>query len=412
LTAALAWSCFAHVDLVAVASGKVVPLGRTKVVQPLETSAIRAIYVDDGDHVTAGEVLVELDPTDVTTDLAAQRYDMTQAALDAEVARLLLTKNPEEAFRMPAGVDPALAEANHQLAVISIKQYLAKVAEAEADVAQKEATIEAGKIALDRAKQTLPLLEEKNDTTKTLLDHGFGTRATERDTLQQAIEARAALSSAGTAQHQASADLESSKAKLLETEAAYASSRRTAALQKLATLEEAITKLTQRESYRHLVAPVSGTVQDVKIHTPGAVVTTADTLMSMVPDGTGLEVEAMVEKGDIGFVREGEEVEVKLDAFPFIRYGLIKGRVRKLARDAAVSPVQTKPGDPATAAPAPLVYAAKVTLDRDWIDTETGRKTIQPGMRVAAEIKTGDRLAIDYLLSPVLQTLHDSAHER
>jgi hemolysin D len=168
------------------------------------------------------------------------------------------------------------------------------------------------------------------------------------------------------------------------------------------------------------VASVDGTVQNVKIHTPGAVVTTADTLMTIVPDGTGIEVEAMVENKDIGFVREGQEVELKLDAFPFTRYGLIKGTVRKLGRDAVQAGSRSSPQNGGTASGAApsastasdLSYPAKVTLVRDWIDVDGRRETIQPGMQVSAETKTGDRRAIDFLLSPVLQTIKEAGRER
>jgi membrane fusion protein, hemolysin D len=109
--------------------------------------------------------------------------------------------------------------------------------------------------------------------------------------------------------------------------------------------------LRQKESYRRLVAPVEGTVQGLKIHTPGAVVATAETLMTLVPDGTGIEVDCLVQNKDIGFVGKGQDVEVKLEAFPFTRYGLVQGRVRKLGRDAATNP-NAAPGTAAALAAA------------------------------------------------------------
>jgi hemolysin D len=216
-----------------------------------------------------------------------------------------------------------------------------------------------------------------------------------------------------------------SRARLDETLAGFlaeASDRHTKALQKLAGLDQQIAKARQRESYRHLVAPVDGVVQNVKIHTPGAVVTTADTLMMIVPDGTGIEIEANVENKDIGFVREGQEVEVKIDAFPFTRYGLIKGAVRKLGRDAS-SGSATQGGtarDAATQAQAAsaqasggeLAYPAKITLAQDWIGVDDKRERLQPGMRVSAEIKTGDRRVIEYILSPVMQAVSEAGRER
>ena len=247
------------------------------------------------------------------------------------------------------------------------------------------------------------------------------------DAQQLLIEKRAELKTGEASARQARAEIalhrEQDRRKRRAGYLADATDRRTKALQKLSSLNQHIAKARQKESYRRLVAPVDGTVQNVKIHTPGAVVTTADTLMTIVPDGTGIEVEAMVQNKDIGFVHEGQEVEVKLDAFPFTRYGLVKGRVRKLGRDA----VQPGPGGSAAPAgsgsaasaasaqnapPPDLAYPAKITLSRDFIMVENGPRKIEPGMHVSAEIKTGDRRAIDYLLSPIMQTVTEAAHER
>jgi hemolysin D len=248
----------------------------------------------------------------------------------------------------------------------------------------------------------------------------MGTRQPVLDAEQQLIEKRAELKAAEAATHQTQAEIRSLESKQQETVAGFlaaAADRRTKALQKLASLDQQITKTKARESYRHLAATVDGTVQNVKIHTPGAVVTTADTLMTIVPDGAGIEVDALVENKDIGFVREGQQVEIKLDAFPFTRYGLITGTVRKLGRDSVQSAPRPNAQAAGGAAPLPqaasdLSYPAKVTLSRDWIDVDGRRETVQPGMQVSAEIKTGDRRAIEFLLSPVMQTIKEAGRER
>lgn len=425
LSAALLWSCLARIDMIAIAPGKIVPLGQIKVVQPLETSAIHSIHVDDGDHVAAGQVLVELDPTDVKADLSGLFYDRGQAALDAEVARLLMTRDPQSKFQVPEGVDLALADANHAQAIAEIEKHLAQLAETDAELSQKRASLDANGVAIERAKATLPLLEEKNATAKTLYDKQFGARPPVLDSEQQLIEKRAELSSAEAASRQIAGEMAAAKARREGVAAGFlaeAGDRRTKALQKIRDLSEQIAKARQRESYRRLVSPVEGTVQNVKIHTPGAVVTTADTLMTIVPDGTGIEVEANVENKDIGFVREGQEVEVKFDAFPFTRYGLVKGRVRKLSHDA--TPAVLPPQDRSSQRDAPgsanvqqqpttdLAYSAKIALDRDWIAAEGKIERFQPGMRVSADIKTGDRRVIDYVLSPVMQTVSEAGRER
>jgi hemolysin D len=424
VAAAIIWSCLAHIDMVAVAPGKVVPLGQIKVIQPLETSAIHAIHVDDGDHVAAGQILVELDPTDVKADLASLIYDRGQAALDAEAARLLMTRDPNAPFTAPDGVEEPLAEANHAQAIAEIRKHLAQVEGIEAELTQKQAALEANAATIARARDTLPLLDEKNAMAKTLYEKQAGARPPVLDSAQAMIEKRAELKSAEAATKQIGGEMAATKAKLDEIEAGFlaeAGDRRTKALQKMRELDQQIAKSRQRESYRRLVAPVDGTVQNVKIHTPGAVVTTADTLMDIVPDGAGIEVEANVENKDIGFVREGQAVEVKFDAFPFTRYGLVKGTVKKLGRDAAPASApqagvtkgsSTQTQAVAQAANGELAYLAKITLAQDWIAVADQRERLQPGMRVSAEIKTGDRKVIEYILSPVVQVVSEAGRER
>ena len=427
ITAAIIWASLAHIDMVAVADGKVVPLGQVKVVQPLETAMIRAIHVDEGDHVIAGQPLVDLDPTEARADLDTLNYDRTQAALDAEVARVLLTRDPDAPFRGPDGADPELVEQSHSQAQREIEKQLAAIAGFEADIAQKDAELNANDAQIERAQLTLPLLLEKNETAKGLYDKQYGTRPPVLDSEQALVEKRAELKSAQQNVYQLQAERRSIVAKLAEARAGYmadATDRRSKALQKIAQLNQEITKARLKESYRRLVSPVDGSVQGLKIHTPGAVVTTADTLMTIVPDGAGIEVDCLVPNKDIGFVSEGQEVELKLEAFPFTRYGLVRGKVRRLGRDAATNPNAAPPGSLAAIAqtpqqqgsspppPAELAYPAKVTLLRDWIEVDGHPEKIRAGMRVSAEIKTGSRRVIEYLLSPVMQAVKEAGRER
>jgi hemolysin D len=319
-----------------------------------------------------------------------------------------------------------MVEQSHGQAQREIEKQLATIAGFEADMAQKDAALYANDAQIERAQLTLPLLEEKNETAKGLYDKQYGTRPPVLDSEQALVEKRAELKSAQHNVYQLQAERRSIQAKLAEAKAGYmvdATDRRTKALQKISQFDQDIKKARQKESYRRLVAPVDGSVQGLKIHTPGAVVTTADTLMTIVPDGTGIEVDCLVPNKDIGFVSEGQEVELKLEAFPFTRYGLVQGKVRRLGRDAATNPNAAPPGSLAamaqapqqgssSAPPAELAYPAKVTLLQDWILVDGRHEPIRAGMRVSAEIKTGDRRVIEYLLSPVMQAAKEAGRER
>jgi hemolysin D len=163
-------------------------------------------------------------------------------------------------------------------------------------------------------------------------------------------------------------------------------------------------------------------VQQLSIHTTGGVVTPAQALMVVVPADSGLEIEAMLSNRDIGFVHAGKDVEIKVDTFNFTRYGLIHGKVLSISKDAIT---RDKPQDKSGDAAAPgatttssepkgqeLVYAARISLDQTQMQVEENLVNLSPGMAITAEIKTGSRTIISYLLSPLLKYLQESLRER
>jgi hemolysin D len=175
---------------------------------------------------------------------------------------------------------------------------------------------------------------------------------------------------------------------------------------------EEVRKSERRRLYQQIRSPVDGTVQQLAVHTVGGVVQPAQALMVIVPDGSDVEVEAQVLNKDIGFVHEGQRVRVKLEAFPFTDYGLVEGRVVTISRDAVQQdPPPGSEGQSKGQAPG-LIYAARIRLERNWIGVGGRRQPIGAGLAVQAEIKTGERRIIKYLLSPISQALDEAGRER
>jgi HlyD family type I secretion membrane fusion protein len=176
--------------------------------------------------------------------------------------------------------------------------------------------------------------------------------------------------------------------------------RKADALRRIVAAEQQIRRETQRREDRVLRAPVAGVVTGQSAFTVGGVVTTKDVIMRVVPEGATLEAEVMVLNKDIGFVEVGQPVELKLETFPFTRYGVIEGRVKQVWRDAIQDEKQG------------LVYKAEVTLAADRILVDRTWVPLATGMAVQAEIKTGDRRVISYFLSPLLRYRDESLRER
>ena len=169
---------------------------------------------------------------------------------------------------------------------------------------------------------------------------------------------------------------------------------------KMASLSQEVVKASQRTGLQTLTAPIDGVVQQLAVHTVGGVVTPAQQVMVVVPREDQLDVEAWLENKDIGFVKEGQPAEIKVETFPFTLYGTIGGRVVSVSDDA----VPLEKGG--------LVFAARVGLDRSRIQVEGKQVHLSPGMAVTVEIKTGTRRLIQFFLSPVLKGLRETARER
>jgi hemolysin D len=186
---------------------------------------------------------------------------------------------------------------------------------------------------------------------------------------------------------------------LAETQRSLSERQAQAALKRQQLTQEG-SKAAQRGRLTRLTAPVDGRVQQLAVHTPGGVVTPAQVLMVIVPRDAEVSAEVVIDNKDIGFVNAGQQVEVKLETFPFTRYGTVPAIVKSVTADAV--------NDERRGA----IFPATLTLGKGVIDVEGKQIKLSPGMNLSAEIKTGQRRVIDYLLSPVEKTLKESLGER
>lgn len=397
-TVAVLWSIVGQVDIVAVAPGRIVVSDRTKVVQPLEAGVIRAIRVRDGDKVQAGQVLIELDPTQATADRIGVQEQQRSTAQDAQRAKVLL--QALQTGRNPARLRDPAAQA---LASVEWADINARIARLDAEVTRRQAEIGTVKELMAKLQATLPLVRQREADFKALGEQGFVAGHAGQDRMRERIEIERDLAAQTARGQEAEAALaESRQAKaayLAETQRAL-SDRSAKANLELAQLQQQGAKTAQREQLTQLTAPVAGTVQQLAVHSAGGVVTTAQQLMVIVPDGAEVIAEVVIDNKDIGFVRPGQAVEVKLETFPYTRYGTVPARVKQVAADAVVD---DKRG---------AVFAATVVLDRGSIDVDGKAIRIAPGMNVTSEVKTGRRQVIEYLLNPIQSAVSRSLIER
>jgi hemolysin D len=399
--AAIAWASFGYIDIVAVAQGKIIPSDYSKVIQPLESGVITVIHVRDGQAVKAGEVLIELDATVTAAEQA--RLSNEYLAAKVESARLRALLAGTDRLEAPSGSDPKFVEMQVQLLHDQLAEQGARLEAVRQQVEQRKAAIEGTRAEIIKLQAAVPMLTQKAQAFKKLLKDQYVAEMQYLEAEQGRVEA--------------AQNLELQKRKLTQDQAALAEARKnleratsdiqqgrmaelTANETKASSLSQELVKAGQRTGQQRLTAPIDGVVQQLVVHTVGGVVTPAQQLMMVVPNDHPLEVEAWVENKDIGFVKAGQPVEIKVETFAFTVYGTISGRIVGVSDDA----VPLEKGG--------LAYTARVSMDRSDIAVEGRAVRLSPGMAVTAEIKTGQRRIIEFFLSPFLKYTQESLRER
>lgn len=422
---ALLWACVGKVDIVASAKGKIIPSGRSKIIQPFETGVVRSILVHDGQAVRAGQTLIELDPTINDAERKHSQSDLMAAEL--EVARLraeLADGNPLSNFKPPVDAPSALVAVQRQFLLDQVAEQQAKLVICDRQRAQKAAERETIGATIGKLEASLPVLQERLEIRKTLYDHSTGSKANYLEMLQPYVEEQHELEVQKRHYDELTAAIAAIQEQRTEAEVQFRRERYAELVEaerKVKGLTEDLVKAEHRAELQVLAAPVDGTVQQLAVHTIGGVVTPAQALVVIVPKDNHIEIEAMVLNRDIGFVRVDQPAEIKVDAFNFNRYGLIDGKVTSVSHDAitrdrsaAKSDTNQLGANDNSSEPTnqELVYAARVSLNSTQMQIEDKLVDLSPGMAVTVEIKTGSRRIISYLLSPLVTFKQDVLRER
>lgn len=427
---ALMWSVFSMTDIVAVARGKAQPTGRVKTVQPLEPGKVKVIRASNGDRVQEGDVLVELDAEDAEADrrmlraaLVSNRAEIMRrmeavraAHSNFKAGALVWSDDTPDAVRLRE--ERALA-ADLETLSSQVRALDAQRAEKAADVARLTQMVAAQEKLVETLRERVAI---RSGLEKT----GSGTRSSVIDALEaqnyqltiladhrgQQMTAEAAMHSLAAARERAIATFVSDNTTRLVDARRQADENEP----RLAKAEARLARLTLR-------SPAAGVVQASAITSVGQVLNAGQEAMRIVPDGAGLEIEVYVENKDIGFVREGQAATVKIDAFPFTRHGVVEARVVRIARDAIPDPdARLSEGDPSRPVDARtvgagqrvagLVYPVILQATTSTLSIDKSVAALSPGMTLAAEIKTGQRRIIDYLLSPLTEITGAALRER
>jgi membrane fusion protein, hemolysin D len=408
LVALTAWSMIGRLNIIAVASGKLVPQTYVKVVQPASAGIIKEILVREGDAVKAGQVLARLDP-------GMSEVDARQVGDQLQIARLSQRRIDAEL----AGIEPtAQAGDVPELFAQMLAQYRARrQAQTDAIDAQRamlgkaEQDLRAALEMQSKLKQTLPIYQDQENAWQQLQKEGFAGRLLAEERRRMRIEAQQELKAQAHAIEGYRATITQSRKRMEQLDSNYRQalySERVDTTAQAEKLEQDQRKQLLRRDLLELRAPQDGTVKDLATHTEGAVLTPGSVLLTIVPANEPLRAEVWVTNLDRGFVHPGQVVKVKVAPYPFQKYGMVEGVVTTVGADVTEQPNETNDQK----APPSHRFRSLVELKSQYLDANGVHHPLTPGMQVDAEIKLGDRTVLEYVLSPVRKAFHEAAHER
>jgi hemolysin D len=404
LAGTLAWLTLGQLDIVASAQGRIMPTDNVKLVQAASTGIVRRIYVREGDVVKKGQPLIDLDPTVSIAEQIQAEKALLAAQLDVArnkaIADALSGKGLN--FIPPPGTPADVADTQRRLIAAQVAESNAATA---GMAAARGASLSDARAAAEQVRtldRTVPVLDRELAAMHGLEAKGYapGLKLLEMERQRHSEVGQRSIALAQQARAMSDARKYGQQSAQAREQARQTALADLAKAQSEAMLrEEELTKARQKSHLQRLLAPVDGTVQQIAVHTVGGVVEAVRPLMVVVPYGA-LTIEAKVLNKDAGFVRKGQDVAVKLEAFPFTRYGTVPGRIVSIATDAV---------DDRKLGP---VYVARIALLQSTIDRGDRVVPLAPGMTVTADIRTGQRSIMSYLISPIDKARREAGRER
>lgn len=430
VTIGLTWASLGKIDIMATATGSLIPEGQTWVVQASVAGSVSRYHVHEGAEVSAGQLLMSLDDTDSKAGREAIEAQLketqnNQARIAATLAILTVDSAVPPKDRVKTGdlnnpgsvAHPLLARltpAQRSRLRAQIAAYQAQQQDLEYNRQAKTHLLGQTRMQIEKYEKVLPLLEEQGQALKILMEKALGARQQWLQLEQQIIEARQELHISRIKAKELQAEtarLEAQKNQLRESTREALLDQQQQNAERIQVLTQDRIKAARNLKQHRILAPIDGTVQELRVHTEGAVVTPAQTLLRLVPKDTALQANIQLLNKDIGYVSVGQEVEVKVDTYPFTRYGVITGTLIRIDRDTSQNPGNATPlADPAQAAA--LQYQARIHLNEQHLTRNGKTYPLGPGMTVTAEIRTGERRIIDFLFAPILEHLDEGLRER
>jgi HlyD family secretion protein len=408
----LLWAYFAPLDIIAVATGKIIPQGYLQIVQPSESGVIKEILVTEGAQVKAGQILArmdarvaEADGRQLQNELNTKRLQLRR--IDAELGGAPWRRLADDPLELVAQVEAQLnARRQAHAGTLEIERAILIKAEQDLKSAQE---VEA------KLQKTIPLFIQHEAAYDQLVKDGFAGKLMHLEKQRDRIEKEQDLRAQEFNIASLKATISQVGKRIVQITSSYhqqLQNERIDAEAQYHKLQQDWEKQAHRHALLELRAPQDGIVKDLATHTLGSVVAPGTVVMTLVPDGDALLAEVWVTHLDAGLVEPGQEARLKLTAYPFQQYGMLSARVRHISPDASEAADQKNAKNAGILDQPASSFRALIELPEPFIDAQGKRYRLSPGMQLNAEINLGTRTVLQYLLSPVQKTLHEAGRER
>ena len=416
LVATLTWASVAEVELAAVAPGRIVPTGQVKVIRSFEQGKVRRIAVEEGTLVEQDDVLIEIDTTLVDAEISKLAAELQIKSVEAARLEAALAWRKALPFHPPAGAPPEIVSVNKALLADQVAAHRARLHELDGMMAERRAQLLTLEAALAKHRSLLPILRERTAMRETLYRRDHGSRLALFEEQERLVELEGNIALRRRELAEVTASLAGIRAQKERAVSEFYRERRStlaAVRERMIVLREDLRQAREHRARHTLRSPVDGVVQDLAVHTENGMVEPGARLMVIVPGNAGVRVEAFVANTDIGFVKPGQRVTLKVATFDFRRYGAIEGTVSHVGKDAvnagapggAPAPGNVAAGAGSTTAPQPApagpVFKALIDLDRTYMEIEGQKVELLPGMAAEAALILGTQRVIEYVLQPL-----------
>lgn len=396
------WSSRVHLTEVARAPGEIIPLGQNKVVQHLDGGIVEEITVSEFDLVQQGQVLLKLDGSQANAELKQTEARLVALKLRAERLEAFATGRTPDFESLAGGHSDLLAD-QMEIYRTQVSARDSALSIISHQINQRNRRIEQLNSALATAREHQTLSGELSSMREDLASRKLINRSVLLETRRASVTAAGEVERVNDEINVSSQELAESRSRYEDT---LNQSRREALAEmgtvraEIAEVEEAVQRLRDKVSRLEVKAPSRGYVQDIKVQTVGQVVQPGALLMQIVPDDTPLEAMIRISPTDIGYIRVGQTVEVRVSSYDYSRFGTAKGTLKRISASSVVGEDKQP------------YYRGWVALPQPYVGNEPGKRVLKSGMGVEAEILTGEKTLLEYLAKPVVSALTYSFRER